>query len=117
MTSRSRVALCFFGLVKNYEHVARSVETFILNPLSKASYDQDVYIHTYNQSTTTNPRNGEENSTVTPSSILSYFPQAVVKQDSPDKADNLRPLDYYLQNGDPWHDNPRVSMRHYVRQL
>jgi hypothetical protein len=117
MAVRPRVALCFFGLVKNYALTAPSVEQFILAPLRAQGYDYDVYIHTYNQLTTTNPRNAEARLAVRPVSISRSFPGATIRRDAPAMADRVHPLSYYLQGGDPWVDNPGVSMLHYSRQL
>jgi hypothetical protein len=115
--SRPKVALCFFGLVKNYGLVAGSVEQYVLAPLRREGYDYDVYIHTYDQVFTSNARNGERNVYINPRSIATFFPGARMRRDAPEIADRVRPLDFYLQNGDPWPDNPRVSMINYVRQL
>ena len=117
MTARPRVAICFFGLVKDYGVVAQSVTEFILAPLLRSGLQYDIYIHTYNQSNITNPRNGEADIAITPTSILRHFPQATFKRDNPIVADRIQPLDYYLRNGDPWSDNPRISMLNYIRQL
>ena len=117
MATKPKVALCFFGLVKNYNLTAASVEQYVLAPLRKQGYDYDVYVHTYQQRLTSNPRNAESNAVVHPHSILKSFPKAVIKKEPPEVADRQRPLTWYLQNGDPWPDNPRISMQNYVRQL
>jgi hypothetical protein len=117
MSTRPKVALCFFGLVKNYELVASSVEQYVLHPLRKAGYCYDVYIHTYQQTVVHNDRNQERNASIYPSSIARYFPQATIRYDTPATADRVHPLDFYLQRGDPWPDNPRISMTNYARQL
>jgi len=117
MSIRLRVALCFFGLVKDYGLVADSVEQFVLSPLRKAGYEYDIYIHTYNQPTVTNPRNGEKSVSINSSSITKFYPTAIIRRDDPTTADRLHPLEYYLRNGDPWPDNPRLSMMNYIRQL
>ena len=51
-----RVAVCFFGQVKNYSFVADSVQRHVFRILDTENYTYDVFAHTYNQSSFVNIR-------------------------------------------------------------
>lgn len=111
-----RVALCFFGLVKDASHTAASVEQYVLKPLRTAGYRCNFFCATYNTQQYSNQRNKEQAATVRPRSIERYSP-LVVSYSDPAAADAIHPLSFYLQHGDGWPDNPRETMRYYARQL
>ena len=63
------VAVCFFGQVKNYKHVADSVQRHVFDVLDKTGLAYDVFAHTFNQSDFTNPRNREQHLPIDPASL------------------------------------------------
>jgi hypothetical protein len=113
------VAVCFFGQVKRFEQVDESVKKHVLGVLQAKNYQFDIYIHTYNQSVFNNPRNREYDVPLDPTSLqtaLNVSPSAVI-YDSIQEADNWMDARFLAKNGDPWPDNPRLSIVNYVRQL
>lgn len=130
-TASKPCALVFFGLVKNLnESHVKNFEENLLLPLLERCASVKVYLHTYNISVFNNPRseNNEANVTIDSRSsidllfrhLLSYRVISLwnVSFSSPEDADDsMGPIDYYLQRGDPWPDNPNISMKYYLRQL
>jgi hypothetical protein len=113
------IAICFFGQVKHYEHVAASVQRHVFDVLIANGYRYDIYAHTYNQPTTTNPRNREDNLPINATSLQTILrmPATAMLYDRPEDADRLFLLSELLRNGDPWPENPRISLRNLGRQL
>lgn len=112
-----RVCVCFYGLVKQYDMVAQSVKKHIFDVIKAANYTYDVYAHTYNITSVFNERNKEMGLSIDPTSLKRVLPRARVIYDTPEAADGSVSLDDLLVNGDPWPENPRTSLRYYVRQL
>ena len=63
------VCVCFFGQVKNYSHVAHTVQKHILDVLVSMNITYDVFAHTYNQSKFANKRNKEAEQSIDPFSL------------------------------------------------
>ena len=114
-----RVAVCFFGQVKNYKHVADSVQRHVFDVLDKTGLAYDVFAHTFNQSDFTNPRNREQHLPIDPASLQDNLaiPPTAMLYDNLAAADSAYNLTALLARGDPWPDNPRLSLRYYARQL
>lgn len=55
-----KVALCFFGLTRSLKHTISSIEQNIFQPLRDNDVDFQVYLHTYDLTTLSNPRSGEK---------------------------------------------------------
>jgi hypothetical protein len=114
-----KVAICFFGQVKHYEHVADSVKRHIFDVLRADNYTFDIFAHTYNLTTFTNPRNRENNIPIDPRSlqrILNISDERVIYEE-PDAADARFDIQTLLTAGDPWPENPTISLRFMGRQL
>lgn len=129
--AKRAAAVCFFGQVKNIQ--AEQAENFsenVLHPLLKLFQRIDIYVHTYNLQTFTNPRNGEDNVVIDVDKslevLVSHIMRAAptntvcIKQikvsESCDADAKFRDVRYYLHPGDPWH-NDGLSMRYFLRQL
>lgn len=123
------VALCFFGLVKNItpDHVA-SISTHVIQPLRAAGLTHiQAFVHTHILSTISNPRNKEVNEALYQTEslrLLKTLPHVVftnVQLSNPittvDVDSYFSPIEHYLKHGDPWPENPQVSLRMYFRQL
>ena len=118
--SKLRVAVCFFGLTRSLKITIHSIQAHIFNTLTLAGWEFDVYLHTYNQSSLTNPRSGEINATLDPGEWRLLRP----------KRWSVQPVDAHLQQsvrvrvaeyakkGDPWgeHDT-HTSMSNLLMQL
>jgi len=86
----------------------------------------DVYLHTYDLKTFTNPRNGEFNTTLDVKASITLLKAKLefvgigfrgIEVSDPHDADlSFDPLQHYLLHGDPW-ENDGVSMFYLLRQL
>ena len=120
--SKDVVAVCFFGQVKNYDLVASSTKKHILNVLESENFAFEIYAHTYNQTSFTNPRNREKNISIDPFSLEKYFSvnagrNISIVYDDVATADGSFDLKQLLKYGDPWPENPIISLRNMARQL
>lgn len=114
----SRVAICFFGLVKNIDHVYASIQKYILEPITRAGYAIDYYGHTYKIDRFTNPRNREANVPIHPESIRSRFTFKQFQMELPTDYSNLEAdLKLCLKYGDPWPENKTVSLQNHLLNL
>ncbi len=115
----NRIAICFFGQVKHYKHVADSVQQHVFDVLRADNYTFDIFAHTYNLTTFTNPRNRENDTPIDPGSlqrILNISDDNMI-YDEPDAADAQFDIRTLLTAGDPWPGNPVISLRFMGRQL
>ncbi len=114
----SRLAICFFGLVKNIDHVYPSIQQFILEPLNQQGHQIDFYCHTYKLDRFTNPRNGEDNVQIYPESIHQRFKFKDLKMELISEYSNLdADLQSCLKYGDPWPDNKVLSLKNHLLNL
>lgn len=124
-----RVAVVFNGQLKNVEpgHVANFTDQ-VLKPLMEYFNHVDVYLHSFNALTFNNPRNGEDhwpiNVTRSVENIVAGLravePAGRVKikgilvTDPQDADAAFKPLDYYLEHGDPY-NNEGLSLFNSLR--
>ncbi len=109
-----KIAICFFGLVKNINHTYRSIFQYLLNPL-RSSYEFDFYGHTYDIDKFTNPRNGEFNRNINPRSILDQFSFREFKIEKVENYVSLQEdLKLCLKYGDPWPGTNGISLRNFL---
>lgn len=128
------VAICLFGLVKNVKpnHAEQYVK-HLYRPLWEAGYSTVTLLHTYKMNAYVNSRTGENASpemTMNQNASLELFQNIVIMNDAfkdssqfivniSDSADAdayFGNLQQYLKFGDPWPDNPLVSLKSYLRQ-
>ena len=120
-TSQARhdhIAVCFFGLVKNFSEVSHSVQNHIFNVLKSQNITYDIFAHTFNLTIYSNSHNKENTSKIVPHSlqhILSIGDNAILYEDV-EAADRMFDLRELLKNGDPW-GNKGLSLRMLVRQF
>jgi hypothetical protein len=119
---KDMIAVCFFGQVKNYSHVASSVQEHIFSVLETEHFSIEIYAHTFNETSFTNPRNQEANLTIDFMSLENTLSasgeyKVSVVYDPVSAADQSMDVRKLLQHGDPWPDNPALSVRNLVRQL
>ena len=129
--SPPRLAMCFFGQVKNIadDHGRKFME-HVVRPLMTYYPQIDVYLHTYNIERFSNPRNWGHNVMIDVVSSLERL-VTILRQMGPpgrvslkglniteplDADRHFRPLEFYLSRGDPW-DNEGISMFNLLRQL
>jgi hypothetical protein len=113
------IAICFFGQVKHFDHVFHSVKRHVFDVLDAHRVCYETFAHTYDQPTFTNARNNEHSEPLDPRSLqrLLALPDARALYDPPEAADRRFDLARLSRYGDPWPDNPAVSLTNFVRQL
>lgn len=118
-----RVAVCFFGLVKNINRAEiEAYQRHVIDPLVTAGYAVDAFLHTQRVTESVNPRNGEcgevLNQNASLEALRGIFTFKDVKVAPLDEVDSeCCPVDDLLHCGDPWPDNARVSLQNYTRQI
>ena len=116
--STPRVAVAFFGLVKDFALVSASVERHLLSPLRRAGFEKiDLFCHTNALDAVTNPRNNEKGARVFPASLSSSLPLKGLSFSDPTDIDTALPVSHFLRNGDAWPESSGLSALFYVRQL
>ncbi|CUG03906.1 membrane-associated protein, putative, partial [Bodo saltans] len=97
-----RVALCFFGLVKDIdEDLIRSLSEGIVKPLTAAGFSLDSFLHTYHATTFFNAFNKETdgatfNQSKSLATLKGLLPNLKVATDFISTPDRLMPLERYL---------------------
>lgn len=115
----SKIAVCFFGQVKNYTDKIYS--NYLDNIFSSiSSYGIDYYLVTYNNKSIFNPKN-KENDKIDYTSIFRYIDFAkslILSIDSPQTESIDRFSDYLVKTyGGSWGDNSNISTRNGIRQI
>jgi hypothetical protein len=116
-----RVVLCFFGLVKNVSDAQLAAyRTCVVEPFRSLGLEVVAMMHTHTVNTFTNTRNREVNVKIDQersiAKLRTLCPWLILMQTPPKDASNAE-LDALLVNGDPWSNNPRESLKMYLRQL
>lgn len=124
---KPRACVVFYGLVKNMpKNNAESIAACVIEPLRKHGFEVDAFLHTYNQSVMHNPRNHEYNVPMDQSKSIYMLMQTLpcnflgIELSEPEEADldpTFHPMEHYLRIGDPWPDNPGLSLKYFFRQL
>lgn len=58
-TKTKRVALAFYGLTRSLKYTIDSIMLNVMDQLTQAGYEYDVYLHTYDLKSLNNIRSGE----------------------------------------------------------
>lgn len=58
-TGSKRVALAFYGLTRSLKFTIDSIKVNVMDQLTQAGYEYDVYLHTYDLKSLNNIRSGE----------------------------------------------------------
>ena len=115
--SSGRGAVCFYGINRSLKHTASSIQKNILNPITLAGYDRDLFYHTYNLSVIDNPRSKEVHQKVDPSGfdiLGTYKGSAISSQEDFLASFNLD--DWILNDEDNWNDDFK-SLKNLACQL
>lgn len=124
-----RVAVCFNGQLKNVapEHVANFTGQ-VLQPLLRYFAHVDVYLHSFNALEFNNPRNGEDHWPINVTRSIENIVvglravepagrvkiKSIVVTDPQDADATFKPLEYYLERGDPY-SNEGLSLFNSLR--
>jgi hypothetical protein len=113
-----KIAICFFGLTRSLKYTLSSIQTNVLNILSKNNIAYHIYLHTYNLEYLTNERSGEYNVKLNINEWKLLKPDfyKITNQDDFDKTIEIK---NYLKCGDPWHEQKKgsPSVWNLLRQL
>jgi len=106
------IAICFWGICRSTDKTIESIKKCIYEPLTKAGYTYDIYVHTYSLSSPlTNPRANEYNIILNNELYKLLMPNhaKVDEQATIDKSLNI-PL--YQTQADPWSNNYDTHTNH-----
>lgn len=113
-TSKPRAAVCFFGLPRSLNVTLTSISSRLIKPLS-CQYDVDIFIHTFNKTTITNPRSNEHNAVIRPLDVMQLNATKVIIEEERNVLGTM-PFEHCKRNGDPWNDQHQ-SLKNYMFQL
>lgn len=113
-----RAAVCFFGLTRSLEYVKDTIRGNIFDVLVRSGWEYDVYLHTYNQSTLSNPRSGEVNVALDTDAWKLLQPKRFIVEDpAPLKQQIDTELPMYLRHGDAFNESTHhTSLRNLLLQ-
>lgn len=111
-----KICICFYGLTRSLNYTINSIQNNILKILIKNNYYYDIYLHTYDLSIINNKRNKEINIKID-NEEYKLLNCDYIKIDNQDNFDKTININDYLKIGDPWPDNPKVSLFNLLRQL
>lgn len=116
INKNNKICICFYGLTRSLKYTLGSIQQNILKILIQNNYYFDIYLHTYNLESLTNKRSKEINIKLNTNEykILNCDFTKVTNQNDFDKTININ---NYLKCGDPWPENPKVSLQNLLRQL
>jgi hypothetical protein len=113
-----RVAIIFYGLMRNLKATFPSIQRHIFKSLRRAGIEFDVYLHTYYLEVLSNHRSKEENVPLDNEEWKMLYPKEYLI-DYQDEVDKILPHDEFCKLENPWAttDPTRNSMRNLLRQL
>jgi hypothetical protein len=120
---RPRIAVCFFGLVKNmFDTALAAMKRNVADPIT-ALGDVSVFLHTFHVKSFVNPANNESASIDQDTSIHAIrrlFSSASTFRTQIDSTDDAHrffgPTAQYLRFGGSWEHNSQLSVHYYLRQ-
>tara|TARA_B100001093_G_scaffold520232_1_gene613837 strand:- start:15179 stop:16093 length:915 start_codon:yes stop_codon:yes gene_type:complete len=111
-----KICICFFGVMRSLKFTIFSIHNNIIKELIKHGYYINIYLHTYNLDIINNKRSNEKNIKLNVNDYKLLQPD-FVKITSQRDFDSILNLSRYLIKGDPWPENPKVSLLNLLRQL
>lgn len=115
--AKGRGAVCFYGINRSLKHTASSIQRNLLEPITLAGYEFDLFYHTYNLSVIDNPRSKEVQQKVDPSGfdILGRYKGSEISSQE-DFLATFNLQDWIIDNMDNWNDNFK-SLKNLACQL
>ena len=111
-----KICICFYGLTRSLKYTINSIQNNILKILIKNNYYFDIYLHTYNLDVINNRRSNEINIKLD-NQEYKLLNCDYIKIDNQKNFDKSININQYLIKGDPWPENPKVSLLNLIRQL
>lgn len=112
----TKICICFYGLSRSLKYTINSIRENIFRQLINNKYYFDIYFHTYNLKEITNKRSGENNIKLD-NNEFKILNADYIKVDNQYDFDKTININNYLKHGDPWPENPKVSLFNLLRQL
>ena len=112
----TKICICFYGLSRSLKYTINSIRENIFRQLINNKYYFDVYFHTYNLDQINNKRSGENNIKLD-NNEFKILNSDYIKVDNQSNFDETININNYLKQGDPWPENPKVSLLNLLRQL
>jgi hypothetical protein len=116
----SRVAICFFGLMRSLHYTKQSLHAHVFDILDQHGIAYDIYLHTYNMNSLSNARSREYNVSLNKNEWKLLYPSKHVIDDNDEiEWTVVNPLlPQLLDHGDPWKERlPYPSLRNLIKQL
>ena len=113
---KQKICICFYGLTRSLNFTINSIQENILKVLIKNNYYFDIYLHTYNLDIINNKRSNEHNIKLVPDEYK-LLNSDYIKINNQDEFDKTININSYLIKGDPWPENPKISLMNLLRQL
>ena len=113
-----RIAIVFYGLMRNLKATFPSIQRHIFKTLRRAGIEFDVYLHTYYLEVLSNHRSKETDVPLDNEEWKMLYPKEYLV-DYQDEVDKMLPHDEFCKLENPWEstDPTRNSMRNLLRQL
>ena len=111
-----KICICFYGLSRSLKYTINSIRENIFRQLINNKYYFDVYFHTYYLEQITNKRSGENNIKLD-NDEYKLLNVDYIKINNQNDFDKTIDINNYLKHGDPWPENPKVSLLNLLRQL
>jgi hypothetical protein len=114
--SDKTIAICFYGLTRSLKYTIDSINTNIFEFLKSKKINYDVYLHTYNLNSLTNPRSDEYNENLDPNEYKLLNPDYYLITDQSEFKNKID-INQYLWRGDPWDEDHHTSLYNLLCQL
>lgn len=115
-----KYAFCFFGLTRSLYYTHHSIINRVFRKIQQDNGKVDIYLHTYNQKTISNPRSGENNVTLNPNEWRLLSPrQSIIDDPELFEISVIEPvMDVVLRHGDILLEAPpHPTLRNLLKQL
>jgi hypothetical protein len=102
LTNKKRVAVGFFGITRSLKYTINSIETNILDVLTKNNINYDIFMHTYYLNSYSNKRAKESTTNKINNDEYKLLNPKYFQQDNQDEIKNKLKLELYRTHKDPW---------------
>jgi hypothetical protein len=112
----NKICVCFYGLTRSLKYTINSIRENILKVLISNNYYFDIYLHTYDLKYINNNRSNEINIKLD-TEEYKLLNCDYIKIDNQNEFDKSININNFLVKGDPWPENPKISLLNLLRQL
>jgi hypothetical protein len=115
-TSKPRVALVFYGLLRSIQYTLPNLQKHIFIPIMESGYEYDIYCHNYTFPANykyNNHRSHEYNIQLDPDAYKLLDPKYYISDNQLDIEKQLN-LESYRTHGDPWPNTQYKTLGNYL---